>query len=590
MSRLLSDNVSLGYGESKVVHDLSLTVPDGKITTIIGPNGCGKSTLLKSLARLLRPTEGSVLLDGQVIHHYPTREVAKRLGLLSQQAVVVPGITVVDLVRRGRYPHQAFMQPPTKADNDAVDHALALTGMEDLRNRPVDQLSGGQRQRAWIAMALAQDTPLLLLDEPTTFLDIPHQLEIIDLVQKLNREDGRTVVMVLHDINEAARASHHMVAMREGRILKEGTPNEIVEPELLKAVYGVECDVFHGSRAVRNNAEHPPSHVIPSEVEGSLAAATVGSHPDQQNSARHHSTLDHPFCLPRSKNLPADCAVPSTGGGFQVNGINTGYGKHIVLDNLTVELEAGKVTSIIGPNACGKSTLVRTCARLLNPGKGQVKLGDKVVHKGSHRQFARRLALLSQGQMPPSGFLVEDMVAAGRIPHQGLFRQWSVEDETIVTDALDRANLTDLRYREVDTLSGGQRQRCWFAMCLAQNTPVILLDEPTTFLDISAQLDLLDLAHRLNREEGRTVVMILHDLNLAARYSDTIVAMKEGKVMAVGTPRDVLTPQLLRDVFEIEAEVMIDAATGCPVVIPIRSLHAPVRAAERADGVSMVAD
>jgi len=548
MSRLLSENVSLGYGDSKVVHDLSLTVPDGQITTIIGPNGCGKSTLLKSLARLLRPTEGSVLLDGQAIHHYPTREVAKRLGLLSQQAVVVPGITVVDLVRRGRYPHQAFMQPPTKADNDAVDHALALTGMEELRERPVDQLSGGQRQRAWIAMALAQDTPLLLLDEPTTFLDIPHQLEIIDLVQKLNREDGRTVVMVLHDINEAARASHHMVAMREGRILKEGTPHEIVEPELLKAVYGVECDVFH------------------------------------------HPTLNHPFCLPRSENLPTACESAATGAGFKVSGINTGYGKHIVLDNLTVELEAGKVTSIIGPNACGKSTLVRTCARLLRPGKGDVKLGDKVVHKGSHRQFARRLALLSQGQAPPSGFLVEDMVAAGRLPHQRLFRQWSAEDESIVGDALDRANLTDLRYCEVDTLSGGQRQRCWFAMCLAQNTPVILLDEPTTFLDISAQLDLLDMAHRLNREEGRTVVMILHDLNLAARYSDMIVAMKEGKVMAVGTPVEVLTPQLLRDVFEIEAEVMVDVATGCPVVIPIRSLHAPIKIAERPDGSSMVAD
>ena len=548
MSRLLSENVSLGYGDSKVVHDLSLTVPDGQITTIIGPNGCGKSTLLKSLARLLRPTEGSVMLDGQVIHHYPTREVAKRLGLLSQQAVVVPGITVVDLVRRGRYPHQAFMQPPTKADNAAVDHALALTGMESLRGRPVDQLSGGQRQRAWIAMALAQDTPLLLLDEPTTVLDIPHQLEIIDLVQKLNREDGRTVVMVLHDINEAARASHHMVAMREGRILKEGTPHEIVEPGLLREVYGVECDVYR------------------------------------------HPELDSPYCLPRSERQPTACETAPTGGGFKVSGINTGYGKHIVLDNLTVELEAGKVTSIIGPNACGKSTLVRTCARLLRPGKGDVKLGDKVVHKGSHRQFARRLALLSQGQAAPSGFLVEDMVAAGRLPHQGLSRQWSAEDESIVSDALVRANLADLRYRDVDTLSGGQRQRCWFAMCLAQNTPVILLDEPTTFLDISAQLDLLDMAHRLNREEGRTVVMVLHDLNLAARNSDTIVAMKEGKVMAVGTPVEVLTPQLLRDVFEIEAEVMVDSATGCPVVIPIRALHAPATTVEPADGSSMVAD
>jgi iron complex transport system ATP-binding protein len=548
MSRLQSTNVSLGYGDAKVVHDLSLTVPDGQITTIIGPNGCGKSTLLKSLARLLRPTDGSVLLDGQVIHHYPTREVAKRLGLLSQQAVVVPGITIADLVRRGRYPHQAFMQPPTKADNDAVDHALALTGMEDLRDRPVDQLSGGQRQRAWIAMALAQDTPLLLLDEPTTFLDIPHQLEIIDLVQRLNREDGRTVVMVLHDINEAARASHHMVAMREGRILREGTPHQIIEPDLLREVYGVECDVFH------------------------------------------HPTLDHPYSVPRSENLLPDCAVPGTGGGFSVNRINTGYGNRVVLENLSVELEAGKVTSIIGPNACGKSTLVRTCARLLNPGKGgDVKLGDKVVHKGSHKQFARRLALLSQGQMPPSGFLVEDMVAAGRIPHQGLFRQWSQEDEAIVHDALSRANLLDMRYREVDTLSGGQRQRCWFAMCLAQNTPVLLLDEPTTFLDISAQLDMLDMAHRLNREEGRTVVMILHDLNLAARYSDTIVAMKEGKVQAVGTPHEVLTPAILREVFEIEAVITQDEHTGCPVVIPIGSIHSP-EASSLADLAAISAD
>jgi iron complex transport system ATP-binding protein len=173
-------------------------------------------------------------------------------------------------------------------------------------------------------------------------------------------------------------------------------------------------------------------------------------------------------------------------------------------------------------------------------------------------------------------------VAAGRLPHQGLFRQWSVEDESVVDDALDRANLTAMRFREVDTLSGGQRQRCWFAMCLAQNTPVLLLDEPTTFLDISAQLDMLDLAWKLNREEGRTVVMILHDLNLAARYSDSIVAMKEGKVVAIGTPHEVLTPEVLRDIFEIEVAIMTDPATGCPVVIPVGSTHS-VEATETAE-------
>ena len=527
MSRLRSDNVTLGYGSAPVVHDLSLTIPDGAITTIIGPNGCGKSTLLKSLARLLRPDQGSVLLDGQVIHHYPTREVARRLGLLSQQAVVVPGITVGDLVARGRYPHQAFMQPPTQADTDAVDHALDVTGMITLRNRPVNQLSGGQRQRAWIAMAIAQDTPLLLLDEPTTFLDIPHQLEVVDLVQKLNREDGRTVVMVLHDINEAARASDHLVAMSEGKIIREGTPLEVIQPDVLREIYGVGCEVYQ--------------------------------HPD----------LKHPFCVPYSEQLDSTCPAPISREGFSVSGLASGYGKHIVLENLSVELPAGAITSIIGPNACGKSTLVRTCARLISPQQGQIALDGSNVHKGSHKKFARRLALLSQGQEPPAGFLVEDMVAAGRLPHQGLLRQWSVEDESIVDDALARANLTAMRFREVDTLSGGQRQRCWFAMCLAQNTPVLLLDEPTTFLDISAQLDMLDLAWKLNREEGRTVVMILHDLNLAARYSDTIVAMKEGTVVAVGTPREVLTPDILREVFDIETAVMTDPRTGTPVVIPL---------------------
>ncbi len=527
MARLLSQDISLAYGDTTIVENLSLSIPDGQITTIIGPNGCGKSTLLKSLARLLKPSRGAVMLDGQVIHHYPTREVAKRLGLLSQQAIVVPGITVADLVRRGRYPHQAFMQTPSKADEEAVDHALDLTGMQELRDRPVDQLSGGQRQRAWIAMAIAQDTPLLLLDEPTTFLDISHQLEVVDLVQKLNREDGRTVVMVLHDINEAARASDYLVAMRDGNIIHEGTPEEVIQPDVLRDVYGVETDIFP------------------------------------------HPTMNHPYCVPRSAHEPPAATERHDGDGFRVNGINTGYGKRVVLENLSVEIEAGRVTSIIGPNACGKSTLVRTCARLLKPAQGQVHLGDNQVHKGSHRKLARRLALLAQGQTPPSGFLVEDLVASGRIPHQGFFRQWSAEDEEIVNDALAKSNLTDMRFREIDTLSGGQRQRCWFAMCLAQNTPVILLDEPTTFLDISAQLDMLDMAHRLNREEGRTVVMILHDLNMAAKYSDTIVAMKDGKVMAVGSPAEVLTPDILHEVFEIEAVVTSDARTGCPVVIPI---------------------
>lgn len=530
ISPLRSEQVTIGYGEDPVVHQLSIDVVPGTITTIIGPNGCGKSTLLRALARLLKPSIGSVLLDGQIIHHLPSREVAKRLGLLHQQAVPPDGISVEDLVRRGRYPHQAFMQPPSKEDDIAVERALELTSTTGLRSAQVDRLSGGQRQRAWMAMALAQETPLLLLDEPTTYLDIAHQLQIIELVQKLNAEDGRTIVMVLHDINEAARASDRIIAMKDGRIVIEGTPEEVIQPDLVSDLYGAECDVYR----------HP--------VDGS------------------------PFCVPLSAEGSGILFDGPPAPGIDTNELSTGYGKVTISHNLKVEIPAGKITAIIGPNACGKSTLLRTCARLLKPIGGEVQLGEGRIHAGSHKKFARKLAMLSQGAIPPSGFVVEDLVGSGRRPYQGLLRQWRKVDEDAVEGALNRCDLCGLRYREVDMLSGGQRQRAWIAMALAQDTPVLLLDEPTTFLDISAQIDLLDIARSLNKEQGRTVVMILHDLNLAARYADHMIAMKDGEIFAAGTPHDVLTEELLRNVFEVEASVITDTRTGAPLMLPTRSM------------------
>jgi iron complex transport system ATP-binding protein len=244
MTRLTATDLTLGYGADPVVEHLDLAVPDGAVTAIIGPNGCGKSTLLRALGRLLRPHGGEVLLDGARIDRQPTREVARTLGLLPQSPVAPEGLTVGELVARGRHPHQAWFRQWTRDDEAEVADALVRTGTAELADRPVDALSGGQRQRAWIAMALAQGTDLLLLDEPTTHLDLAHAVDVLDLVDRLNTELGRTVVMVLHDLTLAARYADHLVAMRDGRILAQGAPADVLTPELLADVFGLRALVL----------------------------------------------------------------------------------------------------------------------------------------------------------------------------------------------------------------------------------------------------------------------------------------------------------------------------------------------------------
>ncbi|HET6699385.1 MAG TPA: ABC transporter ATP-binding protein [Nocardioidaceae bacterium] len=241
--RLATDHLTLGYAGREVVHDLSLAVPAGEITVIVGANACGKSTLLRGMARLLAPSAGAVLLDGHSIATRPTRQVARTLGLLPQSPTAPQGITVVDLVGRGRYPHQGFFRRWTADDEAAVAAALDATGTADLAHRPVDELSGGQRQRVWIAMALAQQTAVLLLDEPTTYLDLAHQVDVLDLLVDLNRRRGTTIVLVLHDLNLAARYATHLVAMREGHVVAAGDPRHVVDAALVETVFGLEARV-----------------------------------------------------------------------------------------------------------------------------------------------------------------------------------------------------------------------------------------------------------------------------------------------------------------------------------------------------------
>ncbi|WP_305788802.1 ABC transporter ATP-binding protein [Symbioplanes lichenis] len=253
---LAARDITVGYDRKTISAGLSLDIPEGSFTAIIGPNACGKSTLLRALSRLLKPSAGEVLLDGRDIHGRPAKEVARRLGLLPQSSIAPEGISVAELVARGRFPHQKLIRQWSAEDEAAVTAAMAATGVTELSGELVDTLSGGQRQRVWVAMVLAQQTPIVLLDEPTTFLDIAHQIELLELCVRLNREQGVTMVAVLHDLNQAARYADHLVVMKHGEIVAQGDPAAVMNADLIERVFGLGCRII----------EDPESHtplVIP---------------------------------------------------------------------------------------------------------------------------------------------------------------------------------------------------------------------------------------------------------------------------------------------------------------------------------------
>ena len=241
---LTAHKLTLGYSQTTIIQNLSVAIPAGKITALVGSNGCGKSTLLRGLARLLKPKQGQVCLDGADIFRLSTRSVAKRLAMLPQNPIAPEGLTVRDLVAQGRYPYQTWWQQWSELDEKRVAEAIAKTDLNAYLNYPVDQLSGGQRQRAWIAMTLAQDTEILLLDEPTTFLDLAHQMEVLELLHDLNRQEGRTIVMVLHDLNQACRYADYIVAMRQGAIYAQGKPREMITPQVVREVFEVNSQII----------------------------------------------------------------------------------------------------------------------------------------------------------------------------------------------------------------------------------------------------------------------------------------------------------------------------------------------------------
>jgi iron complex transport system ATP-binding protein len=242
-SAIETKNLSLSYGETLIIDELDLKIPKGEISVFIGANGCGKSTLLRSIARLLKPKSGAVILEGEAIAKLSTKEVAKKMAILPQSPTAPEGLTVLQLVKQGRYPHQSWLKQWSEEDEKKVNEALKATRLEELKERPVDSLSGGQRQRAWIAMTLAQDTDVILLDEPTTYLDMTHQIEILDLLFELNEKRKRTVVMVLHDLNLACRYAHNIVALKDQKVYDQGKPEYVINRSLVQNVFGMECEV-----------------------------------------------------------------------------------------------------------------------------------------------------------------------------------------------------------------------------------------------------------------------------------------------------------------------------------------------------------
>ncbi|MBD3885716.1 ABC transporter ATP-binding protein [Phormidium tenue FACHB-886] len=249
---LATRNLTLAYDRAIIIENLNIEIPARQITALVGSNGCGKSTLLKGLARLLKPQSGAVYLDGMAIAKRSTKDVAKRLGLLPQSPTAPEGLTVRELVAQGRYPHQSWLQQWSREDEQFTEQALTITGMGEMSDRALDSLSGGQRQRAWIAMALAQNTEILLLDEPTTFLDLAHQIEVLDLLYDLNQTQGRTIVMVLHDLNQACRYADYLVAMQQGHIYAQGHPAEVMTEGMVQDVFGLK------SRIVRDPVAGTP--------------------------------------------------------------------------------------------------------------------------------------------------------------------------------------------------------------------------------------------------------------------------------------------------------------------------------------------
>lgn len=501
------NELKLSYGDNAILKGLTHRFPPNSISCILGKNGCGKSTLLKTISKFLYPSYGNVLLSGQDINTMNSKQIALKLGFLTQSSDDHKGLTVYQLVKRGRYPHNGLLQVESTNDEKIINEALALTELNDISHKDLDEISGGQKQRAWIAMILAQDTDILLLDEPTTFLDIHHRQEIIKLINKLKNDYNKTIVAVVHDLYESQKISDYIIGIKDGIILQEGLSKDILNKKFIENLYDVKCDEY------KFNNE---SYFLPSK---------------EYNVNEVYTNNDHTYL---------------------VSNLYISYGDYPVLKDLDLTLKRRKIHCIMGINGSGKSTLIKAIVGEQKLNSGTINLYNKDISSYKVKELSKKISYLSQEETLPSGFTVEEYVNLGRFPYTKWYKQWTRKDREIVYESLKAVGAEDLMKCNLLNLSGGQQQRVRIARLLAQKSEVLVLDEPCSFLDIKGQKEVLDCIEKIAKNENKTIIMILHDPWQAALYGQELHIIKDMQVIFSGNQTDFINPVNLQELYNVD--------------------------------------
>lgn len=498
-------NLTSSYVDIDIIKGITHNFKKNSITCIIGQNGCGKSTFLKTLSKMLNINSGSIDISGRDINSMNSKEIALKLGFLTQSSETHKGLTVYDLISRGRYPHKGILQINSIKDEKIIENAIKLTELEHIKNKNLDDISGGQKQRAWIGMILAQDTDILLLDEPTTYLDIHHREEIINLIIKLRNTYDKTIITVLHDIYEAQILADYIIGIKDGKIFNKGMATELINKDFLENLFEVDCDEYKFEN--RN-------YYLPSIQRTQLKKI--------------------------NKNYI-----------YEISKLNVSYEKYNVLKDINLTFDEGLIHCIMGINGSGKSTLIKAMVQENTTISGSLSLLNKKLNSYSNKELSNLIAYLPQEEDFPKGFTVEEYVNLGRFSYNNWYSQWTRNDKKIVFESLEKVGAEKYIKNTLVNLSGGQKQRVRIARLLAQKSDILFLDEPCSFLDIKGQKEVLDCIRQISINEKKTIIMILHDPWQATLYGNKLHIIDENIVKYSGDLEGFINEENLNELYKI---------------------------------------